>query len=161
MACQAASEQSGGSWTCLVFDAPSEPNQASSYLYGLNDSLEDWHGWNYVLCKVGLQETDYWASDYSYRDDIFTKIEYIQAATNLIDPDCAVYDDYGVQRSGRRCFTSECQDQEIDPQDIELQCRWSTDRASGHRQVQRTMLHTYSEVRNMKKALIRPSKLGM
>ena len=88
------------------------------------------------------------ASD--YRDDIFTKIEYIQASTNFIDPDCAVYDDYGVQRSGRCCFTSKCQDQEIDPQDIELQCRWSTDRASGHRQVQRTMLHTYSEVRNMK-----------
>ena len=96
-----------------------------------------------------------------YRDDIFTKLEYIQSTTNLIDPDCSVWDDYGVQRSGRRCFTSECQNQGVDPHDIELQCRWSTDRANGHRPVQRTMLHTYSEVRNMKKALIRPSKLGM
>ena len=82
------------------------------------------------------------ASD--YRDDIFSKLEYIQASTNLIDPECAVWDDYGVQRSGRRCFTSECRNQGVDPEDIELQCRWSTERANGHRQVQRTMLHTYS-----------------
>ena len=120
------------------------------------------NGWNYA--RLGFRKPITGkrkrARALDYRDDIFTKIE-IQASTNFIDPECAVYDDYGVQRSKRRCFTSECQDQEIDPQDIELQCRWPTDRSSGHRQVQRTMLHTYSEVKNMKKALIRPSKLGM
>ena len=46
----------------------------------------------------------------------------------------------------------------VDKHDIELQCRWSTDRANGVRTVQRSMIHNYSEVRNMKQALIRPSK---
>ena len=39
------------------------------------------------------------ASDYP--TDIFTKLEKIQTTTNLIDEDCNVWDDYGVQRSGR------------------------------------------------------------
>ncbi len=42
--------------------------------------------------------------------------------------------------------------------DIELQCRWSTDRANSVRTVQQSMIHNYSEVRNMKQALIHPSK---
>ena len=43
-----------------------------------------------------------------YRNNFFTKLEKIQATTNLIDPECNVWDDYGVQRSGRRFFTTMC-----------------------------------------------------
>lgn len=93
-----------------------------------------------------------------YREDIFNKLERIQQDTGLIDPDCNVWEDYGVQRSGRRFFTTECVIQGVDKHEIELQCRWSTDRANGERTVQRSMVHTYSEVRNMKEALVRPSK---
>ena len=94
-----------------------------------------------------------------YRDNIFTKLEKIQATTNLIDPECNVWDDYGVQRSGRRCFTTICTIRNIPKHLVELQCRWSVDRENGVRTVQRSMIHTYSEVRNMIESLIRPSKV--
>ena len=96
------------------------------------------------------------ASD--YKSNIFAKLEVLQQTTNLIDPACKVWSDFGVQRSGRRWFTSECANKGVEPHEVELQCRWSTDRANGERTVQRSMIHTYSEVRNMKEVLIRPSK---
>jgi len=96
------------------------------------------------------------ASD--YRDDIFKKLEKIQATTNLIDPGCDIWEDYGVQRSGRRCFVLVSTINKIPKHVMELQCRWTTDRQNGVRTVQRTMIHNYSEVRNMKEVLIRPSK---
>jgi len=97
------------------------------------------------------------ASD--YRVNIFTKLEIIQATTTLIDPECDIWEDYGVQRSGRRFFTTHCTNMGVKPHLIELQARWQTDRANGDRSVQRTMIHTYSEVRNMKETLIKPSKV--
>ena len=97
------------------------------------------------------------ASD--YRDNIFTKLETIQATTNMIDEGCNVWDDYGIQRSGRRCFVLVCTLNNIAKHLIELQCRWAADRAVGVRTVQRSMIHNYSEVRNMKDSLIRPSKV--
>ena len=42
-----------------------------------------------------------------YRDNIFHKLEVIQAATLLIEPGCKIWDAYGVQRSGRRFFTTQ------------------------------------------------------
>jgi hypothetical protein len=93
-----------------------------------------------------------------YRDNIFSKLEIIQATTTLIDPECNVWDDYGVQRSGRRFFTTHCTNMGVQPHLIELQARWQTDRANGERTVQRSMLHTYSEVRNMKDTLLQPSR---
>jgi hypothetical protein len=96
------------------------------------------------------------ASD--YQDNIFRKLEIIQATTTLIDPRCSVWDEYGIQRSGRHFFTTTCTNMKVDKHNIELKCRWSTDRANGVRTVQLSMIHNYSEVRNMKQALIRPSK---
>jgi hypothetical protein len=96
------------------------------------------------------------ASD--YQDNIFWKLEIIQATTSLIDPGCSIWDEYDVQRSGRHFFTTRCSNMKVDKHNIELQCRWSTNRANGARTVQRSMIHNYSEVRNMKQALIRPSK---
>ena len=93
-----------------------------------------------------------------FRDNIFSKLETIQATTSLIDPQCDIWEDYGVQRSGRRFFTTHCTIKGVPPHLIELQARWSTDRANGERTVQRTMIHLYSEVRNMKEVLILPSR---
>eukprot|EP00956_Cyclotella_meneghiniana_P025422 scaffold53052_cov53-Cyclotella_meneghiniana.AAC.7 len=45
--------------------------------------------------------------------------------------------------------------------DIEMQCRWRSDRAKGGKTVKRSMLHTYAEVRNMKTTLLRPSQALM
>lgn len=96
------------------------------------------------------------ASD--YRDNIFGKLEEIQATTSLIDDEVDVWEDYGVQRSGRRFFVTQSLIRGIPPHVIEAQCRWSTDRAKRNKTVTRTMMHHYSEVRNMKSVLIQPSK---
>ena len=44
------------------------------------------------------------ASD--FRTNIFEKLEYIQSTTTLIDPGCEIWEDYGVQRSGKIFFTT-------------------------------------------------------
>ncbi|KAL7466322.1 hypothetical protein ACHAXS_006627 [Conticribra weissflogii] len=93
-----------------------------------------------------------------YRDDIFRCLKIIQSTTTLIDPECDIWEDYGVQRSGRRFLTTHALNMGVSPIDIELQCRWATDRAKGKRTVKRSMVHTYVEVRNMRAALIRPSQ---
>ena len=95
------------------------------------------------------------ASD--YQDTIFTKLEDIQNTNNLIDPGCNVWDEFGIQRSGRRCFTTVCTIAWIAKHLVELQYRWSTDRENGVRTVQRSMIHNYSEIRNMRAALVVPS----
>jgi len=95
---------------------------------------------------------DYW-------EDIASKLEVIQRTTKLIDPAVDVWNDYGVQRSGRRFFTTHCTIMGIAKHVVELQARWQTDRANGERTIQRNMIHTYSEVRNMKEILKRPSQV--
>ncbi len=98
------------------------------------------------------------AKSSDYQDNIFQKLEIIQATTTLIDPGCSVWDEYGIQRSGWLFFTTWCTNMKVDKHDIKLECRWSTGRANVVRTVQRSMIHKYSEVRNMQQALIRPSK---
>ena len=93
-----------------------------------------------------------------YAENIFSKLELLQASTNLIDRDCDVREEYGIQRSARRFFDTQCLNMKVSPTDIEFQCRWRTDRAKGGKTVRRTMLHTYAEVRNMKSTLLRPSQ---
>ena len=96
------------------------------------------------------------ASD--YRNNIFKKLEIIQMSTTLIDSGVNVWEEYGIQRSGRRCFATEATKNKVPIHLIELQARWQTDRAVGQRSIQRTMIHTYSEVRNMKDMLSEPSQ---
>jgi hypothetical protein len=95
------------------------------------------------------------ASD--YHANIFQKLEELQATTDLIEDKCNIWNEFGIQRSGRRCFVASCTNANIAKHIIELQCRWSTDRANGERTVVRTMIHNYSEIRNMQESLIRPS----
>jgi hypothetical protein len=84
------------------------------------------------------------ASD--YQDNIFCKLEIIQARTSLIDLRCSIWDEYGIQRLGRRFFTTRCTNMIVDKHDIELQCCWSIDRANVVRTIQQSMNHNYSEV---------------
>ena len=98
------------------------------------------------------------AMAYEYADNIYNKLEHLQQHTSLIDSGCDVREEYGMQRSGRRFFDTQCINMKVAPHDIEFQCRWRTDRAKGGRTVKRSMLHTYAEVRNMKATLIRPSQ---
>lgn len=96
------------------------------------------------------------ASD--YRTNIFEKLEKIQQNSTLIEKDVDVWEAYGVQRSGRRFFVTECQVRKIPQSVIEAQCRWRTERTKGKQRVARSMMQLYSEVRNMKSVLIQPSK---
>ncbi len=54
--------------------------------------------------------------------NIFRKLKIIQATTTLIDPGCSVWDEHGIQQSGRRFFTTRCTNMKVDKHDIELQC---------------------------------------
>ena len=96
------------------------------------------------------------ASDYA--ENIYDKLETLQRTTKLIDPGCNVREEYGIQRSGRRFFDTQCINMGVSSTDIEFQCRWRADRAKGGRTVQRSMLHTYAEVRNMRTTLLHPSQ---
>ena len=96
------------------------------------------------------------ASD--YQDNIFWKLEINQATTTLIDSGWSIWDEYSVQCSGRCFITNRCLNMKVGKHNIELQCCWSTDRANEMRTVQQSIIHKYSEVRNMKQALIRLSK---
>jgi hypothetical protein len=93
-----------------------------------------------------------------YAENIYQKLEHLAQTTTLIDPGCDIRNEYGVQRSGRRFFDTQCLNMKVSPTDIEFQCRWRTDRAKGGKTVKRSMLHTYAEVRNMKATLLRPSQ---
>jgi hypothetical protein len=108
-------------------------------------------GWAFKRADGSLAK----ASD--YMEDIYQRLETIQATTSLIDSDCDVRAEYGAQRSGRRFLTTHATIQGVPPHVIELQCHWQTDRANGERSVVRSMIHLYSEVRNMKKTLMQPS----
>lgn len=93
-----------------------------------------------------------------YRNDIFKKLEVIQATTLLIEPECEIWDAYGLQRSGQRFFSTQCIIAKVPPHMIELQAQWSVDRAKGKGTVQRTIMQTYTEIRNMKETLKVPSE---
>jgi hypothetical protein len=90
-----------------------------------------------------------------YMEDIYGRLKYIQSFTSLIDSECDVRADYRAQRSGRRFLTTHATSQGVKPHIIELQCRWQTDK--GDHSVNRSMIHLYSKVRNMKSTLIQPS----
>ena len=92
-----------------------------------------------------------------YRTNIFKKLEVIQSTTLLIEPECEIWDEYGIQRSGRRFFITQCIIAKVPPHLIKLQAQWSADWAKGKGTVQRNMRQTYAEVKNMKEALKVPS----
>jgi hypothetical protein len=94
-----------------------------------------------------------------YMEDIYQRLETIQLETSLIDSDCDIRAEYGAQRSGRRFLTTQAIIRGVKPHVVEYQCRWQTDRANGERSVNRSMIHLYSEVRNMKSILIQPSQV--
>ena len=87
------------------------------------------------------------------------KLETIQATTNLIDPNCDIYYACDVQHLGQRLLNTHSIIMKVPKLDIELQICWSTDRVNGVRTVIRSMIHTYTELRNMIESLIHPSKV--
>ena len=96
------------------------------------------------------------ASD--YRDIIFSELEEIQNERHdLIDPQVDVWEDFGIQRSGRCFFDTAFRLRGVSKSDIEAQCRWMKDRQARGNPVARDMVDCYTEYRLMKPALLRPS----
>ena len=96
------------------------------------------------------------ASD--YRKVIFSELERIQEEReDLIDPKIEIWEDFGIQRSGRRFFDTACRLRGVSKLDIEAQCRWMKDRQARGVPVARDMVDCYTEYRLMKPALLRPS----
>ena len=77
---------------------------------------------------------------------------------DLVDPSVEVYEAYGIQRSGRRFFDTECQIAGVSKSDIEAQCRWIQDRAAKGIPVPKDMVACYSDYRHMRPVLLRPSQ---
>jgi hypothetical protein len=93
-----------------------------------------------------------------YKAVIFSELERIQdERPDLIDPAVNVWEDYGIQRSGRRFFDTACRLRGVSKQDIEAQCRWMRDRQARGNPVPRDMVDCYTEYRLMKPVLLRPS----
>jgi hypothetical protein len=169
--CEKLEDESAVSWP-IVGRFKSNHGVAGCYMVpiaGVTRSGIPFFRWaQRFVCKLGsMGREDGWAFKRPdgaralasrYRGNIFRKLEVIQATTLLIEPECEIWDAYGVQRSGRRFFTTQCIIAKVPPHMIELQAQWSTDREKGRGTVQRTMMQTYSEVRNMKETLKVPSE---
>ena len=69
------------------------------FLFALAQNGQE-EGWAFQRSN----DTQAFASD--YKVNVFEKLEIMQATTSLIDPGCEIWEDYGIQRSGRRFFTS-------------------------------------------------------
>ena len=169
--CKEFEDFSAVSWP-IVGRFKSYVGQAGRYMIsiaGTTDSGIHFFKWTqrflFALAQNGQEEG--WAfqcSDGSkafagdFKTDIFEKLKSIQATTSTIDLGCEVWEDYGIQRSGWRFFTSHTTNRGVKQHLIELQARWIVDRVNGDRAVQRSMIHVYSEIRNMKDTLIKSSQ---
>jgi hypothetical protein len=137
---------------------------------GVTSSGIEFYKWvqRFVHCLKRANRTEGWAfarpdgsrakaSD--YRNLIFDKLVIIQETMpSLIDPILDVYDSYGIQRSGRRFFDTECKLRGVKKEDIEDQCRWIRDRTARGVPVPRDMVDCYTEYRHMRQALLRCSR---
>jgi hypothetical protein len=102
------------------------------------------YGW------MGISEGGWFKSkSIGLKQDIFSRLETIQSSTNLIDNNWDIWTEFGVQRSGSLLFTTHCTDRGMPWHEIALQCHWETDCANSERSVNRSMIHTYSEMRNI------------
>jgi len=73
-------------------------------------------------------------------------------------PTVDIYEDYGVQRSGRRGFTTYAKNLGFTDPDISLICRWQTERNRGGRAKFSSMVAAYTDYRQAKDARIKISK---
>ena len=99
------------------------------------------------------------ASAADYREIVFGRLLEIQGEMpTLIEPEVEVEEEFGMQRSFRRGFTTECKNQKIGKDDLNAQCRWRSEREAQGNTVQRAMHDHYADYRLMKDVKLRPSQ---
>jgi hypothetical protein len=117
------------------------------------ESLGKTTGYLFVNEKTGRR-----AECSLYKPDVFEKLEEIQRLhPELIEPGCEVNEEFGMQRSFRRGFDSECRNRGISDSDINSMCRWQVEKARQGRSSARSMLDLYTDYRLAKDMLLRPS----
>ena len=80
-----------------------------------------------------------------FRESIFSKLVDIQGRMpELIEPEVDIYDAFGMQRSGRRGFTTVATNLGFKEEDISLICRWQTERNRGGRAKFMSMVAAYA-----------------
>jgi hypothetical protein len=97
------------------------------------------------------------ASDYEW--DILCELENIQRESpHIISASVDVFDEFGVSRSFRRGSDTHAINQGVKTEDIERNNRWRTVEQAQGKAAKLRMIHHYSDVRNMLKALLRYSR---
>ena len=137
---------------------------------GTTDSGLEFFKWTqrFVYCQTKAGRSEGWAFVANdgkrakaslYQSEIFVKLIDIQERRpDLIDPILDVYEDYGIQRSGRRSFDTECRLRGVKKEDIEAQCQWILERDAQGVPAPRDMVDCYSEYRHMRETLLKPSQ---
>eukprot|EP00978_Attheya_sp_CCMP212_P038609 scaffold192798_cov54-Attheya_sp.AAC.1 len=65
-----------------------------------------------------------------YKKSIFDKLREIQVSNpELIEPECEIEEEFGMQRSFRRGFDTECRNRGVKEADINAMCRWQVEKA--------------------------------
>lgn len=104
--------------------------------------------------KVGARAK---ASDYEW--DILCELENVQRESpHVLSANVDVFDEFGVSRSFRRGSDTHAINQGVKTEDIERNNRWRTVEQSHGKAPKLRMIHHYSDVRNMLKALLRYSR---
>jgi hypothetical protein len=93
-----------------------------------------------------------------YEWDILSELEKIQEDhPDVIPQNINVYEDYGVSRSFRRGSNTHAVNQNVTTMDIERNNRWRSMENAGSRQARARMIHHYTDVLQLLKALLRYS----
>jgi hypothetical protein len=96
------------------------------------------------------------ASEYEW--DILCELESIQQTSpDIVGVHVNVFDEFGVSRSFRRGSDAHAINQGVDPVDIERNNRWRSIEQAKGRAPQLRMIHHYSDLRQLLKALLRYS----
>jgi hypothetical protein len=96
------------------------------------------------------------AADYEW--DILCELEHIQQESpDIVGVHVNVFDEFGVSRSFRRGSDAHAINQGVDPVDIERNNRWRSIEQAKGRAPQLRMIHHYSDLRQLLKALLRYS----
>lgn len=94
-----------------------------------------------------------------YKASIFDKLGEIQSAQpELIEPECEIDEEFGMQRMFRRGFDTECRNRGVKSEDINSMCRWQVEKRRQGRSSARSMLDLYTDYRLAKDMLLRPSQ---
>eukprot|EP00978_Attheya_sp_CCMP212_P008755 scaffold20547_cov31-Attheya_sp.AAC.1 len=92
----------------------------------------------YLFVNIQMEQR---AECSQYEKSIFDKLREIQVSNpELIELECEIEEEFGMQRSFRRGFDTECRNCRVKEADINLMCRWQVEKVRQGRSSARSML---------------------